>query len=1007
MKGKKMKGKMKGVLLIAVFILSTIAIAIPVNAAQITIDEPTSNESLWTLDTGVTLTDLKAKVGSYSAFIAGDNQVVEVPGLVVNNLNIRLGDITTLSYWSYLIDTSHIMSQDVVIVLLVDVDYDGIWDDYLIGEPYLFATGDGSGYTPVYETWTKIDALDEDFLFWDIASGPTRDPDAIKNLQWYIDNNDGGGLTDQRKIDLVPGIISDGFDITEDSIVTDIWLEAGGPFQDNQEVYADDLTVNDVVFPVEYVNVVYYDDEMTVSGSEVTSGNEVGIYWDTPQAWDGEMGLLTTTLANPDGTYEAVINIPEAIQGPHYIWVKDLVTGYTDMSGVIFVKPLIEFSPSSGLKDDPIAISGYGFSGIENNEVTLTFNGLTLVTIPATIETNSLGSFTGEFKVPDLGMADYVVTALDGSGFTAEDDFAIGAVITLEPEEGPTGTKVTISGRGFTETLDTPVEVKLDSTIVFEVNPILTLADGTFEGEFIVPTKAVGTYTVSATDGAESAEASFDVTGTTGITLTPMSGEPSSEVTIEGVNFTAIPDTAVTIDFGIVTGYKTFYTNDTGGFKETFTAPPLTQAAHLVVAEDEYLLTDSEYFQIAITFASISPIEGPTGTQAAMLGLGFSGTTANVTFGTTLVLEDVSVSALAVGLPFTMPTLPVGIYTVTIEDSLGLIATTSFEVTDTTELILAPSSGPATYEVSIEANYFTAIDATAIPDWYIYNATNSYTLAVTPSLPWTLLDTNSTGSFKGTFAVPDLDLGNYVINATDGNKLYAETSFNIVDVYMDIHPLLIEYEPEDTVNFYVSSTFAFNLDIVITDPIGYVFDPPIECTDPLDWILVGDYWLVPYAASFDIPSNAVEGQWNWTAFDDTLELVNGSFIVGEAPEPQPVLPAETTGEETLDSTGAPATTFAMGDSILASASVENIGTESQTMLIVFQLTDPDHHVIPPNYAGITLPPGLSLAPKLNFQIPTTGYTPGTWTMTVMIIDDWPALGGEMLGAPVTFTFTVD
>ncbi len=106
-----------------------------------------------------------------------------MPGLVIDewphtgNFKVRLGDISTLNYWSYLVYRVGVTNpQDVVIALLIDVDDDGSWDDFLIGEPYHYETGNGSGYTPWYDSWTRIDALDEDFLFRDNASSPDQLP---------------------------------------------------------------------------------------------------------------------------------------------------------------------------------------------------------------------------------------------------------------------------------------------------------------------------------------------------------------------------------------------------------------------------------------------------------------------------------------------------------------------------------------------------------------------------------------------------------------------------------------------------------------------------------------------------------------------------------------------------------------------------------------------------------------------------------------------------------------
>jgi len=118
------------------------------------------------------------------------------------------------------------------------------------------------------------------------------------------------------------------------------------------------------------------------------------------------------------------------------------------------------------------------------------------------------------------------------------------------------------------------------------------------------------------------------------------------------------------------------------------------------------------------------------------------------------------------------------------------------------------------------------------------------------------------------------------------------------------------------------------------------------------------------------------------------------------------LPAEITNQETLDSTGASKTSFASGETVLVSAGVSNVGTESQSMLIVVQLKDPDYRVLAPSYISVTLEPGQSLTPSIGFVLPMTGYTTGTWTAKVMVFDDWPALGGVTIGEPVTIIIMV-
>jgi len=264
--------------------------------------------------------------------------------------------------------------------------------------------------------------------------------------------------------------------------------------------------------------------------------------------------------------------------------------------------------------------------------------------------------------------------------------------------------------------------------------------------------------------------------------------------------------------------------------------------------------------------------------------------------------------------------------------------------------------------------------------------------------------------YKELTVTSDVLDGTYYLNvtATDyaGNTASTLAEVSIQELAtMEMYTLSANYDPGDTVNFYVNASFAFNLDIEILDPTGFVYTT-ISCLGNEHWIRIGDYSIVPYQATFDLPSTAVSGTWNWTASEAGEEVANGTFTVGEVVEPQPELPAETTGEETLDSTGAPKTSFALGETVQAYSDITNVGTESQTMLIVVQFKDPAYRVFAPVFLTVTLAPEQSFGYAPGLIIPLAGYTTGTWTAKIMVFDAWPALGGVPIGLPVTLSFTV-
>jgi hypothetical protein len=113
-----------------------------------------------------------------------------------------------------------------------------------------------------------------------------------------------------------------------------------------------------------------------------------------------------------------------------------------------------------------------------------------------------------------------------------------------------------------------------------------------------------------------------------------------------------------------------------------------------------------------------------------------------------------------------------------------------------------------------------------------------------------------------------------------------------------------------------------------------------------------------------------------------------------------------TGQQTLNSTGLPQSSFVLGATVLVSATVTNAWTTSQSALIVVQVTDPRGTVLYPQYVTVTLASGQPIAPSLSFVIPTTGYSTGTWTAKIMVLTTWPAQGGVSIATPVTVAFTV-
>ncbi len=290
-------------------------------------------------------------------------------------------------------------------------------------------------------------------------------------------------------------------------------------------VYVDDVVIDGVTYTLE---PAWNDkgDTLAVSGSGVTAGSVVNVYWDYVNA----AGLKNNTVANPDGTYDVEIDVPSDVGGNHYIWIKDIDTDTTVMySDPIFVWPKISVSPSSGLVGDEVTVKGYGFSS--ESDVGLIFNVTALTTSPSSPETDEDGYFTATFDIPASGYATHTINALDADTLTDSVDLIVGASITLNIEEGPTGTVVEVTGRGWTEGDTMTFNIAGTAARVVDGDTISVDNDGEFTADVIIPNKGdVDEYEITAvTNGSEpDADADFDITGIPEIEVDPTYGAPGA-----------------------------------------------------------------------------------------------------------------------------------------------------------------------------------------------------------------------------------------------------------------------------------------------------------------------------------------------------------------------------------------------------------------------------------------------------------------------------------------------
>jgi hypothetical protein len=192
------------------------------------------------------------------------------------------------------------------------------------------------------------------------------------------------------------------------------------------------------------------------------------------------------------------------------------------------------------------------------------------------------GELDTSFKVPSkltdgdsdetvTGGTYYVyVTYEEDSEIVAMAEFTIASPeIKLDPDEGPVGTEVEISGSGFSDSETLTIDVGT-TEVDIESGDDETDSSGEFECTIIVPEAANGNRTITVTDES-GAEGKLDFTVESEIEVSPTTiPSATTSVTVSGTGFAATSEVTIWIDEEEA---KTDTTNSRGSFDISFTVP--------------------------------------------------------------------------------------------------------------------------------------------------------------------------------------------------------------------------------------------------------------------------------------------------------------------------------------------------------------------------------------------------------------------------------------------------
>jgi hypothetical protein len=630
-----------------------------------------------------------------------------------------------------------------------------------------------------------------------------------------------------------------------------------------------------------------YDDDVKVVGHGVTAGVAVNLYWDSVQSWDGEKGLIGSSEAKPDGSFSVSFKVPEATNGPHYLWVRE--GGGATAGPVAFeVDAVIRLSTLSGRPGDSVTIKGHGF-GKQVSVVTRRFGTDTLTTNPSLPMTNSVGFWTAAFTVPSKPDGDYTVMAEDSGANSDSVVFKIGPAVSLDAVKGPVGKIVRATGRGFTPS-GTVTSMTLGGVGcgVLDISGLNIDSGGGFRLDFVVPgVSDVDEHTLQVGDsGGKVATLYFNVTGLAKIEIDPMFGPPGSSVSISGVNFAPNRD----VDVSLGGSSKTFKASSAGGFSGTFTIPAISTGTYEVKAKQvAFNIEAKKPIRVGTMIVILSPTSGPTGKRVALTGTGFTpGGTWNATMGGQILFSSGAVSGdtTLFGL-FYVPTIDPGVYTVTVTDEAeGIRVASQFNVTEGTSLEVDPTVAPVGYNVTLEGSHFAESDGDVEVSFVVYNATDEWVMDARSG--GQLVTTGGDGSFVAWWVVPGiLSRGGYTINATDEEGLFAQYGFTVGSSIVSISSRKNVYARGNTVGFNIESSFREEGSYIdISNPSGNLH----WRTDDLNtWIRVDVTYVAPLYTQtaggnpMVLESDAPLGTWSYAWYDDGGKRLGlGSFVVSES-----------------------------------------------------------------------------------------------------------------------------
>ena len=374
------------------------------------------------------------------------------------------------------------------------------------------------------------------------------------------------------------------------------------------------------------------------------------------------------------------------------------------VSSPALAAPVVTLTPAAGVPGTEVTITGTVFDSYKGDTIHIFFNDDEITGSP--MEVPQTGEFTVPFTIPaDASPGRHWVRVKSEAGstsFLAETFFIIeDAFISLDTIDGPAGTQVTISGRGFYA--GRTVELLYYNVVGDPIASVTASSDGKFSHNYVIPSSTGGVHRITASNAEGNyAEAEFEVVPE--LTLNLASAGPLELLTARGTGFGY--RTSVDITINAITA-ATAKTGDYGYFEIVFNVPDIPPATYDVKAQDGEGNIDIAKFTITAG-VHLSETTEAIGSQLTVKGTGFTpGGTVDIKYDGQVVATASTDNNGSFTATFDVPPSEGGNHTITVTDG-----------TTTKQLLFAVETDPPTAPTLIKPAINTDSRASAHLDWF-------------------------------------------------------------------------------------------------------------------------------------------------------------------------------------------------------------------------------------------------------------------------------------------------